>query len=276
MMDDDKIPQINRVAKVIKVDEQNNKEDLVKPTDEEMREKEQEKHHEEHDPSMAIFITIILIIIAAFLFFIVYIYLPNKKVIANISTTTTSEKKNKYYFNVIDISPNDITSEFSYSLNKFKINVVTGNGKNQILVNNVNIGECELLESKVSTVDNILFLFLKNNLPRQNRLIGIDEDGKIIVNLTGINSLSGMSLESVSFNTDSINLEVSRIYDGKLILSSNFGDTTGSPLCNSKDSKDLLVIGDYELSYKGNKEMNELVLISGSSISEYVKANNLC
>ena len=61
MMDDDKIPQINRVAKVIKVDEQNNKEDLVKPTDEEMREKEQEKHHEEHDPSTAIFITIILI-----------------------------------------------------------------------------------------------------------------------------------------------------------------------------------------------------------------------
>ena len=37
-----------------------------------------------------------------------------------------------------------------------------------------------------------------------------------------------------------------------------------------------LVIGNYELSYKGNKEMNELVLISGSSISEYVKANNLC
>lgn len=275
MMDDDKIPQINRVAKVIKVDEQNNKEDLVKPTDEEMREKEQKKHHEEHDPSTAIFITIILIIIAVFLFFIVYIYLPNKKVIANISPTTTSEKKNKYYFNVIDISPNDITSEFSYSLNKFKINVA-GNGKNQILVNNVNIGECDRLEPKVSIVDNILFLFLKNNLPRQNRLIGIDEDGKIIVNLTGINSLSGMSLESVSFNTDSINLEVSRIYDGKLILSSNFGDTTGSPLCNSKDSKDLLVVGNYELSYKGNKEMNELVLISGSSISEYVKANNLC
>jgi len=109
-----------------------------------------------------------------------------------------------------------------------------------------------------------------------DKFIGIDEDGKIIVNLTGINSLSGMSLESVSFNTDSINLEVSRIYDGKLILSSNFGDTTGSPLCNSKDSKDLLVVGNYELSYKGNKEMNELVLISGSSISEYVKANNLC
>lgn len=38
MMDDDKIPQINRVAKVIKVDEQNNND--VKPTDEELREKE--------------------------------------------------------------------------------------------------------------------------------------------------------------------------------------------------------------------------------------------
>lgn len=274
MMDDDKIPQINRVAKVIKVDEQNSND--VKSSGEFMFENAHEKHHEEHDPSTAIFITIILIIIAAFLFFIVYIYIPNKKVIANIPTKTTSEKKNKYYFNVIDISLNDISTEFSYSLNKFKINVVSGNGKNQILVNNVNIGECDRLEPKVSIVDNILFLFLKNNLPRQNRLIGINEDGKIIVNLTGVNSLSGMSLEKVSFNTDSINLEVSRIYDGKLILSSNFGDTTGSPLCNSKDSKDLLVIGNYELSYKGNKEMNELVLISGSSISEYVKANNLC
>lgn len=274
MMDDDKIPQINRVAKVIKVDEQNSND--VKPSSDFMCENTYEKHHEEHDPSTAIFITIILIIIAAFLFFIVYIYIPNKKVIANIPTKTTSEKKNKYYFNVIDISLNDISTEFSYSLNKFKINVVSGNGKNQILVNNVNIGECDRLEPKVSIVDNILFLFLKNNLPRQNRLIGINEDGKIIVNLTGVNSLSGMSLEKVSFNTDSINLEVSRIYDGKLILSSNFGDTTGSPLCNSKDSKDLLVIGNYELSYKGNKEMNELVLISGSSISEYVKANNLC
>lgn len=274
MMDDDKIPQINRVAKVIKVDEQ--KSNDVKSSGEFMFENTHEKHHEEHDPSTAIFITIILIIIAAFLFFIVYIYIPNKKVIANIPTKTTTEKKNKYYFNVIDISLNDISTEFSYSLNKFKINVVSGNGKNQILVNNVNIGECDRLEPKVSIVDNILFLFLKNNLPRQNRLIGINEDGKIIVNLTGVNSLSGMSLEKVSFNTDSINLEVSRIYDGKLILSSNFGDTTGSPLCNSKDSKDLLVIGNYELSYKGNKEMNELVLISGSSISEYVKANNLC
>lgn len=274
MMDDDKIPQINRVAKVIKVDEQNNND--VKSSGEFMFENTHEKHHEEHDPSTAIFITIILIIIAAFLFFIVYIYIPNKKVIANIPTKTTTEKKNKYYFNVIDISLNDISTEFSYSLNKFKINVVSGNEKNQILVNNVNIGECDRLEPKVSIVDNILFLFLKNNLPRQNRLIGINEDGKIIVNLTGVNSLSGMSLEKVSFNTDSINLEVSRIYDGKLILSSNFGDTTGSPLCNSKDSKDLLVLGNYELSYKGNKEMNELVLISGSSISEYVKANNLC
>lgn len=274
MMDDDKIPQINRVAKVIKVDEQNSND--VKPSGEFMCENTHEKHREEHDPSTAIFITIILIIIAAFLFFIVYIYIPNKKVIANIPTKTTSEKKNKYYFNVIDISLNDISTEFSYSLNKFKINVVSGNGKNQILVNNVNIGECDRLEPRVSIVDNILFLFLKNNLPRQNRLIGINEDGKIIVNLTGVNSLSGMSLEKVSFNTDSINLEVSRIYDGKLILSSNFGDTTGSPLCNSKDSKDLLVLGNYELSYKGNKEMNELVLISGSSISEYVKANNLC
>lgn len=274
MMDDDKIPQINRVAKVIKVDEQNSND--VKPSGELMCENTYEKHREEHDPSTAIFITIILIIIAAFLFFIVYIYIPNKKVIANIPTKTTSEKKNKYYFNVIDISLNDISTEFSYSLNKFKINVVSGNGKNQILVNNVNIGECDRLEPRVSIVDNILFLFLKNNLPRQNRLIGINEDGKIIVNLTGVNSLSGMSLEKVSFNTDSINLEVSRIYDGKLILSSNFGDTTGSPLCNSKDSKDLLVLGNYELSYKGNKEMNELVLISGSSISEYVKANNLC
>lgn len=274
MMDDDKIPQINRIAKVIKVDEQNSND--VKSSGEFMFENAHEKHHEEHDPSTAIFITIILIIIAAFLFFIVYIYIPNKKVIANIPTKTTSEKKNKYYFNVIDISLNDISTEFSYSLNKFKINVVSGNGKNQILVNNVNIGECDRLEPKVSIVDNILFLFLKNNLPRQNRLIGINEDGKIIVNLTGVNSLSGMSLEKVSFNTDSINLEVSRIYDGKLILSSNFGDTTGSPLCNSKDSKDLLVLGNYELSYKGNKEMNELVLISGSSISEYVKANNLC
>lgn len=274
MMDDDKIPQINRVAKVIKVDEQNSND--VKPSGDFMCENTYEKHHEEHDPSTAIFITIILIIIAAFLFFIVYIYIPNKKVIANIPTKTTSEKKNKYYFNVIDISLNDISTEFSYSLNKFKINVVSGNGKNQILVNNVNIGECDRLEPRVSIVDNILFLFLKNNLPRQNRLIGINEDGKIIVNLTGVNSLSGMSLEKVSFNTDSINLEVSRIYDGKLILSSNFGDTTGSPLCNSKDSKDLLVLGNYELSYKGNKEMNELVLISGSSISEYVKANNLC
>ena len=274
MMDDDKIPQINRVAKVIKVDEQNSND--VKSSGEFMCENTYEKHHEEHDPSTAIFITIILIIIAAFLFFIVYIYIPNKKVIANIPTKTTSEKKNKYYFNVIDISLNDISTEFSYSLNNFKINVVSGNGKNQILVNNVNIGECDRLEPRVSIVDNILFLFLKNNLPRQNRLIGINEDGKIIVNLTGVNSLSGMSLEKVSFNTDSINLEVSRIYDGKLILSSNFGDTTGSPLCNSKDSKDLLVLGNYELSYKGNKEMNELVLISGSSISEYVKANNLC
>lgn len=274
MMDDDKIPQINRVAKVIKVDEQDSND--VKPSGEFMCENTHEKHREEHDPSTAIFITIILIIIAAFLFFIVYIYIPNKKVIANIPTKTTSEKKNKYYFNVIDISLNDISTEFSYSLNKFKINVVSGNGKNQILVNNVNIGECDRLEPRVSIVDNILFLFLKNNLPRQNRLIGINEDGKIIVNLTGVNSLSGMSLEKVSFNTDSINLEVSRIYDGKLILSSNFGDTTGSPLCNSKDSKDLLVLGNYELSYKGNKEMNELVLISGSSISEYVKANNLC
>jgi len=274
MMDDDKIPQINRVAKVIKVDEQNSND--VKSSGEFMCENTYEKHHEEHDPSTAIFITIILIIIAAFLFFIVYIYIPNKKVIANIPTKTTSEKKNKYYFNVIDISLNDISTEFSYSLNNFKINVVSGNGKNQILVNNVNIGECDRLEPKVSIVDNILFLFLKNNLPRQNRLIGINEDGKIIVNLTGVNSLSGMSLEKVSFNTDSINLEVSRIYDGKLILSSNFGDTTGSPLCNSKDSKDLLVLGNYELSYKGNKEMNELVLISGSSISEYVKENNLC
>ena len=273
MMDDDKIPQINRVAKVIKVDEQDSND--VKPSGELMCENTHEKHREEHDPSTAIFITIILIIIAAFLFFIVYIYIPNKKVIANIPTKTTSEKKNKYYFNVIDISLNDISTEFSYSLNKFKINVVSGNGKNQILVNNVNIGECDRLEPRVSIVDNILFLFLKNNLPRQNRLIGINEDGKIIVNLTGVNSLSGMSLEKVSFNTDSINLEVSRIYDGKLILSSNFGDTTGSPLCNSKDSKDLLVLGNYELSYKGNKEMNELVLISGSSISEYVKANNL-
>ena len=274
MMDDDKIPQINRVAKVIKVDEQDSND--VKPSGDFMCENTHEKHREEHDPSTAIFITIILIIIAAFLFFIVYIYIPNKKVIANIPTKTTSEKKNKYYFNVIDISLNDISTEFSYSLKKFKINVVSGNGKNQILVNNVNIGECDRLEPRVSIVDNILFLFLKNNLPRQNRLIGINEDGKIIVNLTGVNSLSGMSLEKVSFNTDSINLEVSRIYDGKLILSSNFGDTTGSPLCNSKDSKDLLVLGNYELSYKGNKEMNELVLISGSSISEYVKANNLC
>lgn len=274
MMDDDKIPQINRVAKVIKVDEQDSND--VKPSGDFMCENTHEKHREEHDPSTAIFITIILIIIAAFLFFIVYIYIPNKKVIANIPTKTTSEKKNKYYFNVIDISLNDISTEFSYSLNKFKINVVSGNGKNQIIVNNVNIGECDRLEPRVSIVDNILFLFLKNNLPRQNRLIGINEDGKIIVNLTGVNSLSGMSLEKVSFNTDSINLEVSRIYDGKLILSSNFGDTTGSPLCNSKDSKDLLVLGNYELSYKGNKEMNELVLISGSSISEYVKANNLC
>ena len=274
MMDDDKIPQINRVAKVIKVDEQDSND--VKPSGDFMCENTHEKHREEHDPSTAIFITIILIIIAAFLFFIVYIYIPNKKVIANIPTKTTSEKKNKYYFNVIDISLNDISTEFSYSLNKFKINVVSGNGKNQILVNNVNIGECDRLEPRVSIVDNILFLFLKNNLPRQNRLIGINEDGKIIVNLTGVNSLSGMSLEKVSFNTDSINLEVSRIYDGKLILSSNFGDTTGSPLCNSKDSKDLLVLCNYELSYKGNKEMNELVLISGSSISEYVKANNLC
>lgn len=274
MMDDDKIPQINRVAKVIKVDEQNSND--VKSSSDFMCENTYEKHREEHDPSTAIFITIILIIIASFLFFIVYIYIPNKKVIANIPTKTTSEKKNKYYFNVIDISLNDISTEFSYSLNKFKINVVSGNGKNQILVNNVNIGECDRLEPRVSIVDNILFLFLKNNLPRQNRLIGINEDGKIIVNLTGVNSLSGMSLEKVSFNTDSINLEVSRIYDGKLILSSNFGDTTGSPLCNSKDSKDLLVLGNYELSYKGNKEMNELVLISGSSISEYVKANNLC
>lgn len=264
-MEENHHEKINRVAKIIKVSE------LGKDNHENVENHESVK---EHDPSTAVFITVILIIIAFFLFFIVYIYLPNKKQILP-NDTTTKVNENRYYFNVIDIGQDEINSNFSYSLNRFKIDVLAGD-KNKVFVNNIEIGECNSLFNKVSLIDNILFLYLKNNLPRQNRLIGIDESGNVIVNLTGVSSLSGMSLEDVSFNTDAINIVVSRIYDNKLILSSNFGDITGSDVCNSKDNGNLLVYGDYELSYKGNKEMNELVLISGLSINEYIKKNNLC
>lgn len=279
-----KVKQINRIAKVIKVDEFGN----VKESNETLPEEPIKNENVEeldniqdenfsHDSSTAIFITVILIIIACVAFFIVYIYLPNNYhgITGNDETATT--KTQEYYFDIIDLSDNDIDFQTEMKINdKFMLKVEDLNDKKNIKVNDFIIATANKIYKKVSIVDNILFMFLINNEPRQNRVIGVTTDGKILADISSIPKMSGMSVNEVIFNPTGITLIASRIYDSKLILSSNFGDVNGSDICNSSTSEEMLATGEFEINYKGNNKLSDAKKISGETIKEYVKKNNMC
>ena len=279
-----KVKQINRIAKVIKVDEFGN----VKESNETLPEEPIKNENVEkldniqdenfsHDSSTAIFITVILIIIACVAFFIVYIYLPNNYhgITGNEETPTT--KTQEYYFDIIDLSDNDIDFQTEMKINdKFMLKVEDLNAKKNIKVNDFIIATANKIYKKVSIVDNILFMFLINNEPRQNRVIGVTTDGKILADVSSIPKMSGMSVNEVIFNPTGITLIASRIYDSKLILSSNFGDVNGSDICNSSTSEEMLATGKFEVNYKGNNKLSDAKKISGETIKEYVKNNNMC
>ena len=279
-----KVKQINRIAKVIKVDEFGN----VKESNETLPEEPIKNENVEkldniqdenfsHDSSTAIFITVILIIIACVAFFIVYIYLPNNYhgITGNEETPTT--KTQEYYFDIIDLSDNDIDFQTEMKINdKFMLKVEDLNAKKNIKVNDFIIATANKIYKKVSIVDNILFMFLINNEPRQNRVIGVTTDGKILADISSIPKMSGMSVNEVIFNPTGITLIASRIYDSKLILSSNFGDVNGSDICNSSTSEEMLATGEFEINYKGNNKLSDAKKISGETIKEYVKNNNMC
>lgn len=279
-----KVKQINRIAKVIKVDEFGN----VKESNETLPEEPIKNENVEkldniqdenfsHDSSTAIFITVILIIIACVAFFIVYIYLPNNYhgITGNEETPTT--KTQEYYFDIIDLSDNDIDFQTEMKINdKFMLKVEDLNAKKNIKVNDFIIATANKIYKKVSIVDNILFMFLINNEPRQNRVIGVTTDGKILADISSIPKMSGMSVNEVIFNPTGITLIASRIYDSKLILSSNFGDVNGSDICNSSTSEEMIATGEFEINYKGNNKLSDAKKISGETIKEYVKNNNMC
>ncbi len=279
-----KVKQINRIAKVIKVDEFGN----VKESNETLPEEPIKNENVEkldniqdenfsHDSSTAIFITVILIIIACVAFFIVYIYLPNNYhgITGNEETPTT--KTQEYYFDIIDLSDNDIDFQTEMKINdKFMLKIEDLNAKKNIKVNNFIIATANKIYKKVSIVDNILFMFLINNEPRQNRVIGVTTDGKILADISSIPKMSGMSVNEVIFNPTGITLIASRIYDSKLILSSNFGDVNGSDICNSSTSEEMIATGEFEINYKGNNKLSDAKKISGETIKEYVKNNNMC
>lgn len=279
-----KVKQINRIAKVIKVDEFGN----VKESNETLPEEPIKNENVEkldniqdenfsHDSSTAIFITVILIIIACVAFFIVYIYLPNNYhgITGNEETPTT--KNQEYYFDIIDLSDNDIDFQTEMKINdKFMLKVEDLNAKKNIKVNDFIIATANKIYKKVSIVDNILFMFLINNEPRQNRVIGVTTDGKILADISSIPKMSGMSVNEVIFNPTGITLIASRIYDSKLILSSNFGDVNGSDICNSSTSEEMLATGKFEVNYKGNNKLSDAKKISGQTIKEYVNNNNMC
>lgn len=279
-----KVKQINRIAKVIKVDEFGN----VKESNETLPEEPIKNENVEkldniqdenfsHDSSTAIFITVILIIIACVAFFIVYIYLPNNYhgITGNEETPTT--KNQEYYFDIIDLSDNDIDFQTEMKINdKFMLKVEDLNAKKNIKVNDFIIATANKIYKKVSIVDNILFMFLINNEPRQNRVIGVTTDGKILADISSIPKMSGMIVNEVIFNPTGITLIASRIYDSKLILSSNFGDVNGSDICNSSTSEEMLATGEFEINYKGNNKLSDAKKISGETIKEYVNNNNMC
>lgn len=279
-----KVKQINRIAKVIKVDEFGN----VKESNETLPEEPVKNENVEkldniqdenfsHDSSTAIFITVILIIIACVAFFIVYIYLPNNYhgITGNEETPTT--KPQEYYFDIIDLSDNDIDFQTEMKINdKFMLKLEDLNAKKNIKVNDFIIATANKIYKKVSIVDNILFMFLINNEPRQNRVIGVTTDGKILADISSIPKMSGMSVNEVIFNPTGITLIASRIYDSKLILSSNFGDVNGSDICNSSTSEEMFATGEFEVNYKGNNKLSDAKKISGETIKEYVKNNNMC
>lgn len=279
-----KVKQINRIAKVIKVDEFGNvkesneilPEEPIKNENVEKLDNIQDENFS-HDSSTAIFITVILIIIACVAFFIVYIYLPNNYhgITGNEETPTT--KTQEYYFDIIDLSDNDIDFQTEMKINdKFMLKVEDLNAKKNIKVNNFIIATANKIYKKVSIVDNILFMFLINNEPRQNRVIGVTTDGKILADISSIPKMSGMSVNEVIFNPTGITLIASRIYDSKLILSSNFGDVNGSDICNSSTSEEMIATGEFEINYKGNNKLSDAKKISGETIKEYVKNNNMC
>ena len=279
-----KVKQINRIAKVIKVDEFGN----VKESNETLPEEPIKNENVEkldniqdenfsHDSSTAIFITVILIIIACVAFFIVYIYLPNNYhgITGNEETPTT--KNQEYYFDIIDLSDNDIDFQTEMKINdKFMLKVEDLNAKKNIKVNDFIIATANKIYKKVSIVDNILFMFLINDEPRQNRVIGVTTDGKILADISSIPKMSGMSVNEVIFNPTGITLIASRIYDSKLILSSNFGDVNGSDICNSSTSEEMIATGEFEINYKGNNKLSDAKKISGQTIKEYVNNNNMC
>lgn len=279
-----KVKQINRIAKVIKVDEFGNvkesneilPEEPIKNENVEKLESIQDKNVS-HDSSTAIFITVILIIIACVAFFIVYIYLPNNyHGITGIEETPTT-KTQEYYFDLIDLSDNDIDFQTEIKINdKFMLKVEDLNAKKNIKVNDFIIATANKIYKKAAIVDNILFMFLINNEPRQNRVIGVTADGKILADISSIQKMSGMSVNEVIFNPTGITLMASRIYNNKLILSSNFGDVNGSDICNSSTSEEMLATGKFEINYKGNNKLSDAKKISGETIKEYVKNNNMC
>lgn len=279
-----KVKQINRIAKVIKVDEFGNvkesneilPEEPIKNENVEKLDNIQDKNVS-HDSSTAIFITVILIIIACVAFFIVYIYLPNNYhgITGNEETPTT--KTQEYYFDLIDLSDNDIDFQTEIKINdKFMLKVEDLNAKKNIKVNDFIIATANKVYKKAAIVDNILFMFLINNEPRQNRVIGVTTDGKILADISSIPKMSGMSVNEVIFNPTGITLIASRIYDSKLILSSNFGDVNGSDICNSSTSEEMIATGEFEINYKGNNKLSDAKKISGETIKEYVKNNNMC
>lgn len=279
-----KVKQINRIAKVIKVDEFGNvkesneilPEEPIKNENVEKLDNIQDKNVS-HDSSTAIFITVILIIIACVAFFIVYIYLPNNYhgITGNEETPTT--KTQEYYFDLIDLSDNDIDFQTEIKINdKFMLKVEDLNAKKNIKVNDFIIATANKIYKKAAIVDNILFMFLINNEPRQNRVIGVTADGKILADISSIQKMSGMSVNEVIFNPTGITLMASRIYNNKLILSSNFGDVNGSDICNSSTSEEMLATGKFEINYKGNNKLSDAKKISGETIKEYVKNNNMC
>lgn len=279
-----KVKQINRTAKVIKVDEFGNvkesnetlPEEPIKNENVEKLDNIQDKNFS-HDSSTAIFITVILIIIACVAFFIVYIYLPNNYhgITGNEEIPTT--KPQEYYFDIVDLSDNDIDFQTEMKINdKFMLKVEDLNAKKNIKVNDFIIATANKIYKKVSIVDNILFMFLINNEPRQNRVIGVTADGKILADISSIQKMSGMSVNEVIFNPTGITLMASRIYNNKLILSSNFGDVNGFDICNSSTSEEMLATGEFEINYKGNNKLSDAKKISGETIKEYVNNNNMC
>lgn len=284
--------QINRIAKPIQVNPNDNNVNNQQPINnippKETKKKKKKKITKANILTMIIILLGILIV-GALIFLVIIIKPENKNTSLkyNDATTPTTTKVNDNtfinYTQLVEGEKIDFAS--SYNVNNFNLSLNSSGSSLEILVNSKKITSANYLVSKVGFVDDLIMFTVGNNDTRTTTFYVVDSLGNIIYDIYNYSEIDGMVLidnNAVNYNPTSVILSMSRVNNNLIYNSNSLGNNHSANICdedslfkNSIETQKPIRI-NYSLEYLGNHRFSNPSIIYEEYLNDYKSNNNLC